>query len=136
MKGLLSGFIKGYQSQFMRGGTFWHFILLRILKVDLHGTTSSHATDTSLYTGQIEASTSPPLPGIPRACDTFSCPVGREFDHHSWGVGYLITSLDIMLRVALIPHGLINHERKDCVFLVGWVKTKGLHKLCSVFEGV
>ena len=25
---------------------------------------------------------------------------------------------------------------KDCVFVADWVKTKGLHKLCSVFEGV
>ena len=25
---------------------------------------------------------------------------------------------------------------KDGVFVVNWLKTKGLHKLCSVFEGV
>ena len=25
---------------------------------------------------------------------------------------------------------------KDCVFGADWLKTKGLHKLCSVFEGV
>ena len=25
---------------------------------------------------------------------------------------------------------------KDCVFLADWLNTKGLHKLCSVFEGV
>ena len=25
----------------------------------------------------------PPPPGIPRSFDTFSCPEGREFDHHS-----------------------------------------------------
>ena len=49
----------------------------------------------------------PPPP--PRAFDAFSCPRGRGFDHHSKGVGNLITSLDIMLRVALIPRGLINH---------------------------
>ena len=24
----------------------------------------------------------------------------------------------------------------DCVFVADWLKTKGLHKLCSVFEGV
>ena len=24
---------------------------------------------------------------------------------------------------------------KDCVFVVDWLKTKGLHNLCSVFEG-
>ena len=24
----------------------------------------------------------------------------------------------------------------DCVFVAYWLKTKGLHKLCSVFEGV
>ena len=23
-----------------------------------------------------------------------------------------------------------------CVFVADWLKTKGLHKLCSVFEGV
>ena len=25
---------------------------------------------------------------------------------------------------------------KDCVFDADWLKTKGVHKLCSVFEGV
>ena len=25
---------------------------------------------------------------------------------------------------------------KDCVFVADWLKTKGLHKLCSAFEGV
>ena len=25
---------------------------------------------------------------------------------------------------------------KDCVFMADWLKTKSLHKLCSVFEGV
>ena len=42
----------------------------------------------------------PPLPlplGIPRAFDVFSCLRGREFDHHSQGLGNLIASLDIML---------------------------------------
>ena len=32
--------------------------------------------------------------GIPREYDAFSCPGGREFDHHSQGVGNLIASLD------------------------------------------
>ena len=56
----------------------------------------------------------------------------------------LIGSLDVMLRVALIPRGLAEtaeanfdeFKRKDCVFVADWLKTKGLHKLCSVFEGV
>ena len=25
---------------------------------------------------------------------------------------------------------------KDCVFVADWLKTKDLHKLCTVFEGV
>ena len=25
---------------------------------------------------------------------------------------------------------------KDCEFVAVWLKTKGLHKLCSVFEGI
>ena len=25
---------------------------------------------------------------------------------------------------------------KDCVFVADWLKTKDLHKLCSVFDGV
>ena len=25
---------------------------------------------------------------------------------------------------------------KDCVFVADWLKIKGLHKLCPVFEGV
>ena len=33
-------------------------------------------------------------PGIPRAFDVFSCPVGREFDHYSLGVGNLIAHID------------------------------------------
>ena len=59
----------------------------------------------------------------------------------------LIASLDFMLQVTMIPCGLINHgemaetnfdefKGKDCILVVGWLKTKGLHKLCSVFEGV
>ena len=40
-------------------------------------------------------------------------PGGREFDHHSQGVGNLITSLDIMLRVALIPRGLKKTWRRQ-----------------------
>ena len=75
--------------------------------------------------------------------DAFSSPRGRAFDHHSWGVGKLIASLDAMLRVGLIPSGLVNHggtaetnsdefKGKDCVFVVDWLKTKGIHKLCSV----
>ena len=27
-------------------------------------------------------------------------------------------------------------KAKDCVFVGDWLKTKGLYKLCSVFEGV
>ena len=34
---------------------------------------------------------------------------GRAFDHYSLGVGNLIACLDFMLRVALIPRGVINH---------------------------
>ena len=29
-----------------------------------------------------------------------------------------------------------NFKKNDCVFVAEWLKTKGLHKLCSVFEGV
>ena len=62
----------------------------------------------------------PPPPGIPLEFDIFSCLRGREFDevslpgggafdHYSEGVGNLIASLDFMLRVVLIPHGVISH---------------------------
>ena len=27
-------------------------------------------------------------------------------------------------------------QGKDCIFVVDWLKAKGLHKLCSVLEGV
>ena len=30
----------------------------------------------------------------------------------------------------------VEFKGKDCVFVVDWSKTKGPHKLCSVFEGV
>ena len=67
-------------------------------------------------------------PGIPRAFDVFSCPGGREFDelslsgggafdHYSQGVRNLIATLDFMLRVALIPRGVINHgkDKPSCI---------------------
>ena len=56
----------------------------------------------------------------------------------------MITSLDIMLRVELIPLDSMaetaetnfdEFKRKDCVLVADWLKNKGLHKLCSVFEG-
>ena len=50
-------------------------------------------------------------PGISRAFDASSCPGGREFDYHSYGVGNLTANLDFMLRVALILRGSINHGR-------------------------
>ena len=65
---------------------------------------------------------------------------GRAFDHYSLGVGNLIASLDFMLRVTLIPRGVINRlyafKAKDTRFVADWLKSKGLHKLCSVFEGI
>ena len=30
----------------------------------------------------------------------------------------------------------MNSKEKICVFVEDWLKTNGLHKLCSVFEGV
>ena len=65
-------------------------------------------------------------PGIPRAFDAFSCPGGRE--HYSYGVGNLITSLDIMLRVALITRGLIKHggDGGDGGDKLWWIQKKRL----------
>ena len=42
---------------------------------------------------------------------------GRAFDHYSLGVGNLIACLDFMLRVALIPRGVINHgeDKPSCI---------------------
>ena len=59
-------------------------------------------------------------------------------------MGNLIASLDFMLRVALILRGVINHgeeslhafKAKDTRFVADWLKSKGLHKLSSVFEGI
>ena len=70
-------------------------------------------------------------PGIPWAFDAFSCPGGREFDHHSWGVGNLIASLDVMLRDKSWQRRqrsqtLMNSKEKICVFVADWLKTKGL----------
>ena len=44
-----------------------------------------------------------------------------------------------MLQVTLIQRGFMNHggdggDSKDCVFVADWLKTKGLHKLCSVLN--
>ena len=52
-----------------------------------------------------------------------------------------------MLRVALVLRGLIDRggdggdkldefKGKDFIFMADWLKTKGLHKLSSIFEGV
>ena len=60
-----------------------------------------------LCIGQIEALTSPPPPGIPRAFDTFAVPERREFDKqslpgvgefdpHALGVRNLNRTLDFM----------------------------------------
>ena len=59
----------------------------------------------------------PPPPGIPQTFDTFSSPGGREFDHHSYWVRNVLASLDFMLRVVLIPRGLINHvgDKLRCI---------------------
>ena len=61
----------------------------------------------SLCICQIEASTCPPPPGIPRAFDSFAVPGRREFDYqsllgggefdpHALGVGNLNCTLDFM----------------------------------------
>ena len=75
-------------------------------------------------------------PSKPRTFDAFPCPGGRAFDYHSWGLVNLIASLDYILRVALIPRGLVNHggdggdklhdeyKGKDCVFESDWLKSK------------
>ena len=52
--------------------------------------------------------------------------------------GNLIASLDFMLRVALIPRGVINHDddKPSCIQSERYPIRGGLHKLCSVFEGI
>ena len=61
----------------------------------------------NLCIGQIEASTCPPPPGIPRAFDTFAVPGRREFDYqslpgggefdpHALGVGNLNSTIEFM----------------------------------------
>ena len=54
-----------------------------------------------------------------------------------------MTTPGFMLQVTRIPRGVINHggtsldafKAKDTRFVADWLKSKGLHKLCSVFEG-
>ena len=42
-----------------------------------------------------------------------------------------------MLQVVLIPQGVINHGKdKTSPVRGGLAESKGLHKLCSVFEGI
>ena len=48
-------------------------------------------------------------------------------------MGNLIASLDVMLTET---SNVDEFKGKDCIFVADWLKTKGLHKLCSVFEGV
>ena len=60
------------------------------------------------------------------------------------GGGNLIASLDFMLQVELIPRGVINHreDKTSCIQSERYpiqgrlAEKKGLHKLCSVFEGI
>ena len=88
--------------------------------VSTTGAVEVHLLGDSTAMYQSNRSLNIPPPGLPRAFDVSSCPGGREFDelslsrggafnHYSQGVGNLITSLDFMLRVVLIPRGVINH---------------------------
>ena len=97
----------------------------------------------------------PPLPpGIPWAFNVFCCPVGREFDelslprggafdHYAQGAGNLIARFDVMLRRAdSMWHDeswqkqALTHLKRKILIRGGWLKSKGLHKLCSEFEGI
>ena len=59
-------------------------------------------------------------------------------------MGNLIASLDFMLRVALIPPGVINHgeEKPSCIqserypIRGGLAEKQRLAQACSVFEGI
>ena len=59
-------------------------------------------------------------------------------------MGNLIASLDFMLRVALIPRGVISHaeDKHSCIqserypIRGGLAEKQGLHKLFSIFEGI
>ena len=59
-------------------------------------------------------------------------------------MGNFIASFDLMLRVARIPRGVINHggtsldafKAKDTRFVADWLKSKAVHTLCSVVEGI
>ena len=69
---------------------------------------------------------------------------GRAFDHYSLMVGNLIASLDFMLRVALIPRGVINHgrDKPSCIqserypIRGGLAEKQRLAQAFSVFEGI
>ena len=80
---------------------------------------TNYISPCSLCISQIEASTSPPraypghltsFPAREEGIWLTKSSRGRAFDHYSLGVGNLIASLDFMLRVALIPRGVINHD--------------------------
>ena len=59
-------------------------------------------------------------------------------------MGNLIASLDFMLRVALIPRGVINHgeDKPSCIqserypIRGGLAEKQRLAQTCSVFEGI
>ena len=53
----------------------------------------------------------PPPPAYPGHLTPFPAREGGNLITTHRGVGNLITSLDIMLRVVLIPRGLIKHGR-------------------------
>ena len=51
-------------------------------------------------------------------------------------MGDLIASFDFMLRQADSKASLDAFKAKDTRLVADWLKSKGLHKLCSVFEGI
>ena len=80
-------------------------------------------------------------PGTPRTFDAFSCPGGREFDHHSLGVGNLIASLDVLLRGESLRRRqrrqiLMNSKEKIAyLWRIGW-KPKAYTSCVPVFKKV
>ena len=86
----------------------------------------------------------PPSQAYPGRLTPFPALPGRNLitTHRGWGIWSLVSiscyesrwfHMDSMAETA--ETNFDEFKRKDCVLVADWLKNKGLHKLCSVFEG-
>ena len=82
----------------------------------------------------------PEPPPLPRAYPEHLTPFPAQEGGHLITIhrGWVIRSLALILcyKSEMAETNFNEFKGKDCVFMADWLKTKGQHKQCSVFEGV